>query len=239
MGNLLYRFFAAMFQAFIWGGEVEGEENLPKQGPVVLVANHLGALGPIAVAASVPRRLYPWIIVDMLDAKRAAEYMRWDFVEREMHLPMPFSLWLAKVISKVSVPLLNYVGCVPVYPDSEGLRETFQRSVDLLAQNCYLVVFPEDPNRPRDPRYNMTSFRKGFVRLGELYFQRTGKSIQFCPLAVHRQSRCVRVGKPVTYNPYTAPVQERLRVKNILEEMIHEMYLELNENWVPGALLPH
>ncbi|MHB8779196.1 MAG: hypothetical protein ACYC6R_15770, partial [Anaerolineales bacterium] len=79
MKDLLYRSLAAGFQAFIWGGEVMGEEILPEQGPAVLVANHLDALGPIAVVSCVPRRLHPWVVADMLDAKLAPEYLRWDF----------------------------------------------------------------------------------------------------------------------------------------------------------------
>ena len=50
MADWLYSFIAAGIQAFIWGGELAREENLPEQGPAVLVVNHLGALGPLASA---------------------------------------------------------------------------------------------------------------------------------------------------------------------------------------------
>lgn len=239
MKDWLYRFVSAGLQHFIWGGEIGGEENLPQAGPAVLVANHLGALGPIAIAACLPRRLYAWVVADMLDEKRAPEYLRWDFVEKELGLKMPFSLWLATVISKLSVPLLKSVGCIPVYPDPERLSLTFERSVELLAQGAFLLVFPEDPNRPMDARLKMTPFKKGFVRLGELYFQRTGKALRFYPLAVHAEMRVVQVGKPIAYNPYAPPVNERIRIKNVLEKMIHEMYLELDGNAYVGVPLPH
>jgi len=239
MKNLLYRFVSAGLQHFIWGGEIAGEENLPEKGPAVLVANHLGALGPIAAAASVPRRLYPWVISAMMDAKLAPEYLRWDFVERELHLARPFSLWLAALIAKISVPLMNQLECIPVYPDSNGLQITFERSVDVLVREGFLLVFPEDPNRPMDERLKMTPFKKGFVRLGELYFQRTRKVLRFYPLAVHDGMRVVQIGKPIAYNPYAPPVNERIRIKNVLEKMIHEMYLELDGNAYVGVPLPH
>jgi hypothetical protein len=239
MENLLYHVISAGFQACIWGGELIGEENLPKEGPAIFVSNHLGALGPIAVVASVPRRLYPWVVSAMLDASLAPDYLRRDFVEKELSLPMPFSLWLAKAISKISVPLLTYLGCIPVYPDAEGLHATFERSVDLLVQNRFILVLPEDPNRPLDPQTRMSPFRKGFVRLGELYFQRTGRLLWFYPIAAHAESRCVQVGRPIAYNPYAPSVQERLRVKNILEKMIHEMYLGMHGAGYIGVPLPH
>jgi 1-acyl-sn-glycerol-3-phosphate acyltransferase len=237
--NLLYRFLAAGFQAFIWGGEVIGAENLPEQGPALLVSNHLGALGPIAIVSCVPRRLHPWVHSDVMDAERAPEYLRWDFVERELHLPMPFSLWLAKAIAKICVPLLNRVGCIPVYPNPDDLHSTFDQTVDLLVRNRFVVVFPEDPTRPLDPQFGMSPFKKGFVRLGEMYFQRTGCRLKFYPLAVHAVHRVVLVGKPVTYNPYAPPVKERIRVKGALERMIHEMLADMSGNTYLGIPLPH
>jgi len=226
MEDLFYQFLAAGFQAFIWGGEVTGAKNLPEHGPAVLVANHLKALGPIAVVSCVPRRLYPWIVADMMDAQRAPEYLRWDFVERQFHLPMPFSLWLAKAISKISVPLFKKTGCIPVYSTIENLPITFDHSIKLLTQGRFILVFPEDPDQPLDPQFKMAPFKKGFVRLGEFYFQQTGRSLKFYPLAVHAIRRTVQVGKPVTYNPFAPPIKERLRIKHALENMIREMLAE-------------
>jgi len=238
MEDLLYKFLSAGFQAFIWGGELTSEVNLPEQGPAVLVSNHLAALGPIAVISCVPRRLYPWIIADMMDAKLAPEYLRRDFVERQFHLSMPFSLWLAKAISKISVPLFNKTDCIPVYSDVKGLYATFDHSVDLLVQGCFVLVFPEDPNQPLDPQFNMSPFKKGFVRLGEFYFQRTGRSLKFFPLAVHAIRRTVQVGKPVTYNPFAPLVKERLRVKRTLENMIREMLTRKSGDFYLRVPLP-
>ena len=239
MADWLYDFITVGFQAFIWGGELEGEENLPEQGPAILVANHLGALGPIASAACVPRRLYPWVVAEMMDANTAPSYLRLDFVEKELHLRLPFSLWLAKILSKITVSLLNSVGCVAVYPDADGLRITFERSLELLLIGQFLLVFPEDPRKPIDPQFRTSPFKKGFVRLGELYFQRTRRILRFYPLAIHGERRLVQVGKPIAYNPCTLPVEERIRVKNVLENMIHEMYLEMDAVGYVGVPLPH
>jgi hypothetical protein len=239
MEDLLYRLLAEGFQAFIWGGEITGEENLPEQGPAIFVANHLRALGPIAVISSVPLRLHPWVVSDMMDANLAPEYLRWDFVERQLHLSVPLSLWVAKAISKISVPMLNGMGGIPVYPNPDQFQATFEQSTDLLVRGRFLLVFPEDPTQPIDPQFEMSSFKKGFARLGELYFQRTGRFIRFYPLAVHAKRHCVQVGRPVTYNPYTLPVKERLRIKHALENMIHEMLLGMGGNAYLGIPLPH
>ena len=239
MNDLSYRFVAAGLQDFIWGGELTGEENLPEKGPAIFVANHLRALGPIAVVSSVPFRLYPWVASNMLDEHLAAEYLRWDFVERQLHLPMPYSLWLAKAISRLSVPLLNSLGGIPVFPNPDQSQATFEPSVNLLVQGKIVLVFPEDPSQPIDPLCEMSPFKKGFARLGELYFQRSGGFIQFYPLAVHGRRRCVQVGRPVTYNPFALAVNERLRIKRLLETSIHEMLLGMGRDTYLGVPLPH
>ena len=42
-----------------WGDwQVEGRENVPQDGPLIVVSNHLSNLDPPMLAASIPRRLY-------------------------------------------------------------------------------------------------------------------------------------------------------------------------------------
>ncbi len=228
MKNLVYRLFATGFQAFIWKGALLGKDNLPEQGPAVFVANHLESLGPIAVVSSMPYPLYPWVVSNMLDAEHAPEYLRWDFVERQSHFEMPQSLWIAKAISKISVPLLNWIECIPVFSTPDNFQITFDRSVDLLARGNFLLIFPEDPTSPKDTLSGMSPFKKGFVRLGEYYYQRTARPLHFYPLAVHAAHRTVQVGIPVMYNPFTPPSRERLRIKRKLEQMIRDMLTEKN-----------
>lgn len=229
MNETLYRLVAWGFQELIWGGDLLGADALPERGPAVFVSNHLGALGPIAVGASIPFRLHAWTHADMLDPRLATDYLRRDFLEHQLHLARPFSDWLARGISKLHVPLLRAVGCIPVYHTPDGLLETFRLSVDLLAQGECLLVFPEDPDLPIDPRYQMTPFKKGFARLGELFYEPTKQILPFYPLAVNAESFTVRVGRPVRYNPLGNAANERLRIKNLLERSIHEMYLQASE----------
>jgi hypothetical protein len=227
-----YRLIAWLFDAFLWGGELTGEENL-SEGPAVFVSNHLGALGPIAVIASLPVRVYPWVISDMLDDAGAAAYLNQDFVEPQLHLSPPFSMLVAKGISPISVPLLRAAGCIPVW-QGEGVYETFERSVELLAAGKSLLIFPEDPAKGIDLRFRMTPFKKGFARLGEMYYGCTGKSLRFYPLAVHADSYRVKLGRPIAYNSKNHPANERLRIKNVLESSIRDMYLEMGMKGFPG-----
>lgn len=238
MGDTLYRNLAGLVDAMIWGGEMVGAENLPETGPVVFVSNHTQALGPIAVAASLPMRLYPWVIADMLEWDKAAAYLNKDFIEPQLHIPPPLSLFAARALSQISVRLLRGVDCIPVWHD-ERLFETYRISVDHLAQGKNLLIFPEDPLQPLDEQCKMSPFLKGFARLGEFYFERTQKTLRFYPLAVHPFLRQVKLGKPVTFNPNNNPANERTRIKSVLELIIRNMFIEMTLKNYAGILLPH
>jgi hypothetical protein len=55
-GAVLYRVFAGVLHIAVWGGDLMGEENVPREGPAVDVSNHARALGPIAVTCSLANR---------------------------------------------------------------------------------------------------------------------------------------------------------------------------------------
>ncbi|MDO8753955.1 MAG: hypothetical protein Q7J80_08695 [Anaerolineales bacterium] len=226
MNNTLYRFVTWGFQELIWRGKLTGFQNLPSAGPAVFVANHCAALGPIAVGGCVPLTLHAWIHGDMLDPLRAADCLRRDFVEPQLHLTPPLSRWLAQGIAKIHVPLLRSIGAIPVHHTPDKLLETYQQTVDLLAQRECILIFPEDPNQPMDPHYKMTPFKKGFTRLGELFHERTHAALAFYPLCVQPQSRTLQVGAPVRYNAANPAPIERQRIKSVLEESIHSMFLQ-------------
>jgi hypothetical protein len=228
MNDRLYFLLRRAADLNLWGGELLGGENLPRRGPAVFVANHLGALGPIGVVCSLPLRLTPWISAEMVDPALAPEYLREDFVERELGLRPPLSGWLAGWICRLAVPLLHALGCIPVYADYRELGQTFACSLDRLLQGGCLLIFPEDPQGAPDPLTGMRPFRKGYLRLGELYYRARGQGLQFHPLAVH-PSRKVMAGGALIYNGRHRPGAERLRLKRLLEGEIKRMFLEMGE----------
>jgi len=237
-GNALYWSLARMLDWFVWGGEVVNPEALPDEYPVVFISNHAAALGPIAVTSTLPVRVYPWVISDMVDPDKAAEYLRKDFVEPQLHVPSHMSREVSRLISQASVRLLRAIEGIPVR-QGDALHETYRVSVEYLLQGRNLLIFPEDPDQPRNALYGMTPFKKGFARLGEMYFERTSKILRFCPLVVHPEERKVKVGTPIAYNPFNEAVRERVRIKHALESTIHDLYLSIALQAHAGIPLPH
>ncbi|MGB7872983.1 MAG: hypothetical protein WBL25_01270 [Anaerolineales bacterium] len=101
------------------------------------------------------------------------------------------------------------------------------------------MIFPEDPSKEIDQQYKMTLFKKGFARLGELYYERTRRSLQFYPLVVYLASYRVRISRPIAYNSKNPAANERLRIKNVLEASIREMYQDMGMEGFPGIPIQH
>lgn len=117
---------------------VEGKENLPKNRPVILVANHQNALiDPLLLATHT--RLNPWFLT------RAAVFVN------------PF-------ISKV----LHYIRMLPVYRVRDGFstiqqnQQTFDETFEVLRKNGTVVIFAEGSH---SLVRNLRPLSKGFTRM--------------------------------------------------------------------------
>ena len=223
MNDFNYSMISWLLNRIYWRGTLLNAENLPAQGPAVMVANHLGPLGPIGTACSIPQRMYPWIAADMVDREAAPEYLRLDFVEPSLKLKPPLSMLIARAISLASVPLLTGLGCIPV---KHGDPQELTASVAVLREAKLVLVFPEDPALEMDPLTQMRPFQKGFTRLGELYYDAAGQPLPFYPVAVHG-SKQVMAGEAIIFDPVNPRSVERRRLKHALEDKIREMYLRL------------
>jgi hypothetical protein len=236
MGDTLYHFLTGALELFLWSGELVGQENLPKRGPAVFVANHLDSTGPIACCCSIPLRLYPWSIGDMMDPERAPAYMNMDFTERQLHLRPPLSMVFSRLLTRITVPMFWSLGCIPVYKGDYGrMHETLSLSMDRLREGKFLLVFPEDAAFPADPVTRMSPFQRSFARLGEMYYEETHERLAFYPVAVHAAGY-VALGRPVAFNPLNPVGTERHRLKDLMEDTVREMYLQVNNGEVSGAL---
>jgi 1-acyl-sn-glycerol-3-phosphate acyltransferase len=229
LGDWAYHLILSCLEAFMWDGELVGAENL-RPGPGVIVANHMGSIGPVGICASLPMRLYPWVLGATVDPVKGPENVRKDFVEKILHLEPAESEAVARAICKISTPLLLGLGCIPVPDTHEEQEALFNRSLDLLKQGKFLLIVPEDPiGEPIDPLTGIRPFKHGFLRIAELFYRETGVRLPFYPVTIHEEGLVI-VGTPIIHNPLNEARAERFRMVNLLEQTIKNMHREATEN---------
>ncbi len=228
LSDRAYHIIVSILEMFMWDGELIGGEHL-QEGPAVIVANHMGSIGPVGICSSLPMRVYPWILGETVDKLKAPENVRKDFVEKVLHVDPPLSQAIAEGLCKISTPLLLGLGCIPVPESLPGLDETFRTSLKLLKEGKWLLVVPEERYGDPDPVTGIKKFKHGFVRLGEQYYAETGGRLPFYPVTIH-EGGLVIVGEPLIYNPLIEARQQRIRMASILEETIKGMHIEATQN---------
>jgi len=206
---------------------VIGMENVRDGGPALFVANHLGSAGPLASIASMPLRLYPWVIAEMTDFRRAPRYLYDDFVHPTWHLSGALGMAVSFVVSRVGVTVINGLGSVSVERNLGESFGAFRRSLDLLSKGKNVLVFPEDDQQPADPATRFHPWMCGFVGLCGMHERETGKKLPIYPTAVYPETHTIAVGQPLFYENNASRRLDVRRTCDLLKQKVAELYLAL------------
>lgn len=185
-----------------------GLENVPASGPVIVCANHVSYVDPVAIAhALLKHRAYPY------------------FLAKE-------SLFTLPVIGS----LMKAAKQVPVARESGASGQAYSAAEHVLAENNVLVVFPEGTITRRDDYWPMSP-RSGAARLalttgapvvpvaswgGQTIAPAYGRGkfrlVRTSPV----QIRC---GKPVVFNQNTTPTATE--VSDVSQQIMSAIVTEL------------
>ena len=221
MSDYLYRVLRVIGSPFRY--QCEGVDHLEMSGAALVVSNHQGAIGPIECMLSLPRRFFPWIIVDMVDPNRISDYLFKDFVVPALHINGGLGKVVAKGIAKIALPLLQNIDGIPVDRHAIRFLGAFNLSLDILKKGGALLIFPEDPDTPMNSQSGMRSFMNGFLWLCLIYKQWTGKDLPVIPVAVCPMSRRIVVDQPMHYEDSGQRNKDMLKLSNNLERKIKEL----------------
>jgi 1-acyl-sn-glycerol-3-phosphate acyltransferase len=222
---MLARYFYKVLRRLFFNAHLQGLQNLKGDEPVILVANHAGAFGPVSVITSMPTRMYPWVAHEVTDLDTVAPRIQAEFCEQELRLRPPLSAYLARLIGRVCVAVMKDIGAIPVYQKSKNIRTTVMRSLSLLQQGKSILVFAEDSTRKVNDV--LCEFCTGFIHVAKLYYQNSRKAVQFLPVAVNRKMHRIRVGTPIRFDGSMPFSREKQRIKRELESSVYALYMEL------------
>jgi 1-acyl-sn-glycerol-3-phosphate acyltransferase len=218
---MVTRSFYKVVRRLLFNSRLQGASRLSSEEPFIMVANHVGSFGPVSVITSLPIRVYPWVAYEVTDMRTVALRIQAEFLEQELHLRPPLSVWLAKLIGRVCVALMRDIDAIPVHAKSRKIRITMYRSLGLLQEGKSIIVFADDV---------LCELRTGFIHVAKLYYEKTRKAIQFLPVAVNRKVRGIRIGTPIRFDASVPFPQERQRLKSELQSTIRALYQELEKD---------
>ncbi len=228
-GGLIVRLLCKLFQRLVLKLRLRGWGRVLRQlsggEPLIFVSNHIGSYGPLSVLSSLPLKLYPWVAHEVTELRNVALRLQNEFTELELKLRPPVSVWLARLIGRICVAVMRDVQAIPVYASSRRIRDTLQRSLELLLKGRNILVFPENKERPINEV--LGDFSTGFLAMARQYYQRTRKALCFLPVAVNQKAKGIRIGRPIRFDAGLPYPQEKQRLKRELETSIYSMYYEL------------
>ena len=225
MSAMIWTLVAKIIRVFYVKARIEGVQNVLNSRNVVVVANHLGSFGPLALMSSLTHKLYPWVVQEVTNLKDCAAYIRKDFVEKELKIRSCLGRELSRLISRICVRLMSYLKAIPVYSRSREIFKTFEISLAYLKAQKALLVFPE--NEESKKQDDLCMLNTGFIRLAQWVYETTHKVLTFYPVAINKKVRAIRVGEPIRFDPSAPYGEERMRIKTHLERSISGMYQAL------------
>ncbi|MCR5311687.1 MAG: hypothetical protein K6E32_09790 [Lachnospiraceae bacterium] len=223
-----YRFIRHLVWMFSPKYKIYGEENLPEDGPCVIVGNHSHMYGPIAGELYIPGKHATWCIGDMMDPKTVSAYAYRDFWSKK---PL-WIRWFFKILSYIIPPIadivFNSAHTIPVYHDMRIVK-TFKETTEELSKGVRVVIFPECYDE-----YNniVHMFQNRFIDIAKMYRKKTGKDLTFVPMYLAPLLKRIEFGKPIKFDSEVPAEEERERIAKYLMDEITALAAALPEHTV-------
>jgi 1-acyl-sn-glycerol-3-phosphate acyltransferase len=207
LGNLWYdaNYWATLSAlTFGWGLRIEGRRHVPRQGPVLVVANHQSYLDPPLVGVAMPRRAYFLARHTLFQSRLVGALLR------SYHGVPVDQEGMARGGLQAVLDLLKAGEAVVIYPEGE---RTHTGKMQALRPGVHLLIRRSAP---------MTIVPVGIAGAFEAY-SRFDKRPRLSPLfwPATGAGLAVVVGKPISSEAYKR--QDRDSVLTDLFHRIHQV----------------
>lgn len=169
--------------------QVTGMDNLPMQGPVVIVGNHIGSYKDIAALLEIiPRQIHFTANQEIFSRERFHALIR---THLKCHLK-EFGLLFDVAIRPIKVPFVNFisdnigrVGSIPV-DLMGGKTQALQTCKDFLLEGRAVVLLQGRGRiNPRDSHPFVCEFRRGPAVICAKIFRDRGLVVPLVPIAMY------------------------------------------------------
>ena len=143
--------------------------------PVIFLANHLGAVGPMYMVGTFPLRdnVVVWCNEGMMEEKLIVDYVRHDWWWRPESKLASFYSATIPYIAKAIVPkVLRSAPTIAVCRDAR-IMTTMRKSLKALKAGKHIVIFPELPDGFDS---HAEQLQMGWLNLVSMYTRPRGRS---------------------------------------------------------------
>ncbi len=183
--------------------------------PVIFLANHLGAVGPMYMAVTFPLRenVRIWCNEGMMEEKMTVEYIRHDWWWRpESKLAPLYSATIPYVARAIVPKVLRSAPTIAVYRDAR-IMTTMRQSLKALKEGKHIVIFPELPDGYGSHAEHL---QMGWLNLVTMYKRATGKDIKMVPIHIDQKHHVFQVQKGITAAPDIPLAEQEERIERYL-----------------------
>jgi 1-acyl-sn-glycerol-3-phosphate acyltransferase len=220
--------------------DLRGAENLVKEGPNVITANHIGSYKDVAVLLLIKARMIYFMANKMIFNKVEASELVLRHLHRHMgnfggflHIILtPFYSYMVQFVSGH----VTRVGTIPV--DMYGTRsDAIHRCQDYLRKNR-AVIFLQGRGRvhPKDPNPYVKPFRRGVSIMAYNLYRESGLSVPITPLSIFGTHILwgvpgrirVNVGPPMFIKDFWGGTEGEIveKFRSALEKKVSRLLLE-------------
>lgn len=186
-----FKFIKKILKTFIKKPEMKIHEDLDEGS--IFICNHVGATVPLKLELHFNRPFKFWGTFEMTYSyKERWRYLAHNYFYKKKHNPH----WLAIVKATFAAPFVAmfYKGMqlIPTYEDHR-LVNTIKYSINYLAQNKNIVIFPE--NSSDGYHEVLTEYFAGFLYLAKKFHQKTNRDIKIYNMYYRKHDNILIVDK--------------------------------------------
>lgn len=199
----------------------EYDENTPS----IFLSNHAKNYGPIMITTHFPYKIRPWSHSEVVHYDESYEYIRDTFCIERLKMNNKTGAFLAKLIAKPVVGVVNMNNPIPIYHD--GIRDirTIRASMNALINNENQLIFATN-NEPIalgnevNPKFD---FLQGYLLVVKQLMSK-GIYPKIYPVSVNKNKSTISIGEPIIPRINSSWKREKARIHNYIVDEVKNGY---------------
>lgn len=217
---MLHKVVFSVVKLFFAKIKVVAEQKI--KGPAVLVCNHLGSFGPLAMMLYFPAIIRPWVNHRTTQKGLAAQEIAENLFRKNTKVPKWIRDFFGRALEKPALWVMKALNAIPVFFDAVRVCQTYNESLRALRSGVNIAVFADRGGEHLDESVS-GGIQTGCLYLGRLYGKRTQNPLLFYPVHISRKRHEIMIGAPISFRKSDNVKKEIQRMDDYLSRALQRM----------------